>query len=185
MNTEKSEQALIKKIRGLVIVIAILIIAILSCVFYYFFSSAEVNKKPRAFESVKFIEGVFDDKAAVGIENFRNFVNNTSLEGCQGAVYDTADISKYLSTRFVEITKRHEANATQPPNTVWKLAFYWMVREDIVSKKNKAGFYVVPVLYDTTKKVVLDYFSHVYDRNYNHSYREGEENIYDEGQLWP
>jgi Zn-finger nucleic acid-binding protein len=138
---------------------------------------------------------ISDDVAERGLMNYQGSTTSTQIADCRGMWFDTGDINKYMQTTLSDILNRHaqhEAGTAIPNGYEWKIGFYWYVKNDSVDSKSHLGFFVVPILVNPTTNDVLDYFDTNNNLYYAHSHPltkgkdfDGENNVYDEGHLWP
>lgn len=182
-----ADATLIKKIRNQMFIIGLLTVIIIGMVFYFFYAKS-VTLPDASTKTVKFVQEVSDEEADIGIDNYKVVAKYSDIHASKGVLFDSAQIRRYLDSVYPKILERHRVHrgALQiPAGYQWKLAFYWMVRDDGTDIK-KLGLYVVPVLYSQSNKDVKDYFKVTHNAFYHHpSLGIPQKNVYDEGHLWP
>lgn len=181
---------LAKQIKLQMFIICILTLALAVSLFLYF-TKTQPKFVPPQTKEVKFKTSVDDNTAGNGISNYTRITSPTSIYNCQGVYYDSADIADFLKIHWPAIKRRHESymqsrQISLPKNCDWKVGFYWMARSS-APNKDSLGFYVTPLIVDTMKKQVFDYFNIRFKDYYHHNTpnKPNENNIFDEGQLWP
>ncbi|GAB4093545.1 hypothetical protein [Flaviaesturariibacter terrae] len=137
-----------------------------------------------------YVTGMVDSESIAGRQAFLEIATNTTMKDNQGVAYRLSDIREYLdSGKFDEIQNKHlehmkDGGVSIPANCVWALGYVWKYGKGANGKEG-LGFFVVPMLTDTSSGTVLNYFDPANDKYYFHP-KKGELNtIYDEGNLFP